>query len=1046
MAIIRRLVTAAFILLCKQSGAQTIYYPAGASQLLKATAEDMSLLLRQATGTAVTTGSYQSLPQTGIVLAYDSSISHNLSCRIKGNGSNELRFSAREDNGLIYGIYHYLRQLGFRFYQPGTLWQQVPVLTSAFTTINTTITGPLKYNTWFISGGYSRWAMDTNNQYGWDTYPGETGHGWALFQRRNGFTGAYRFAGHRTDVLTSGYLDTLRKNPCYTACNDGSRQADTRSVPDIHSTAAMQSWAGIISKKHTQYRTAVYGNPALYANLYRNFSFNSGIVGIEVPDGARWGNSSDASCPVNAYPSESDQQFILAQTTAAVLGQSYPNTQMQCYAYSTHADVPSATIAIPARLDVQVIPTAFQMESSTKGLLNRWYNRHPAVSEYHYMNIPQWGGETPVQHWSDVQQTIRRIKEKSGQGLVWEASPAKFASIPYLLAANNQVQQYPGADSSLLSFCNAMFGPAAAPVHSLLQCWGDDRMITQGDFMADNQYKMTHYLRLVSDAAQAANGTSTAVQQRIAELKAYVHYMVLYYNWQGDQRSNELKKGKAAALCLYLARCTKLQLVNSYFIIADIVSRFAPGSTFATQFNPQTGTAYQGGNLAQLSASEIEANFLADKNAFEGKVNQYRFQTAAEIKAAMPGSNINPAEKINFKTQYTNGYQYPGRSELYIFADKPSPIRIQYTPRFDMSAKGTINFTVEDADKALLVLTDITLQHGAAAGTIDVNLPAAGKYKLTITTKNKAAADVSIVTNGNLCYKATAFLGTNTEQYRNDLLSMPGYFYVPQGTDRVYFSINNSNPGGTGFATPDAINKAFVFRDHNNNVVNAVLAAATDSGFFYLSIPTGAAGSFWQVVKNEQYRLCFANISNLLWYGSRKPCTGAAFSVAFKKENGNCITTVTAAANTTNPKWEIYDLGKWHYYSTPVVELPEYISPNAIITLKTGSNCSKTRRLGNDENYQRNRESCASGSGLPVPAAVQQPGWYPNPSANGIFQCRTANTSLVFDELQLTNSAGVPVAQFKKDNRINITHLATGIYLCRYTIEGKTYHAKLIKL
>ena len=70
------------------------------------------------------------------------------------------------------------------------------------------------------------------------------------------------------------------------------------------------------------------------------------------------------------------------------------------------------------------------------------------------------------------------------------------------------------------------------------------------------------------------------VKERIRELKAYLHYMVLYYNWLFDQRTNSAKSARAAALCMYLAKINRMQLVNSYFLITDITSRYAVADEF----------------------------------------------------------------------------------------------------------------------------------------------------------------------------------------------------------------------------------------------------------------------------------------------------------------------------------------------------------------------------------------------------------------------------------------------------------------------------------
>ena len=270
--------------------AQTIYYPAQSSQLLKATAADMALLLNKSMhSTSLNSSPYTIMPTTGIILSYDSTITGNQSCRVESDGSSYIRFKAPQDNGLVYGIYQYLHQSGFRFYQPGTIWEIIPSLTSAYSKIDTIYNSKWAYKSWFISGGCNRWAMDNNNDYGWDTYYGENGHNWALYQRRNGMTGNYRFAGHRGDIMSGSYLSTIQNNPCYVACFNGSRLAGGSSVPDIHSNPAMQLWSNAIDQQYTTFRNAIFSNPTLYVNYYRNFNYNFGNIGIEVPDGAQWG-------------------------------------------------------------------------------------------------------------------------------------------------------------------------------------------------------------------------------------------------------------------------------------------------------------------------------------------------------------------------------------------------------------------------------------------------------------------------------------------------------------------------------------------------------------------------------------------------------------------------------------------------------------------------------------------------------------------------------------------------------------------------------------
>ena len=268
MAFIRTcFITAVCVIGMLYAKAQTVTYPLLSSQLLKSTAEDVAMLLKKAIpGSQFTIQSYSNMPATGIIFIYDPNITDNQACKVESNGTSYIKFSASQDNGLCFGVYQYLQNLGFRFYQPGSIWELTPSLTTAFKKTDTVYTSPFKYNSWFISGGHNIWTMDKDSRYGWDAYFGENGHNWALYQRRNGMSGAYRFAGHRADIMTGSYFSALQNNPCYVANYNNSRAANSQSVPDVHNTEAMKLWANAISQKYVQYKNTIYGNVNLYVN------------------------------------------------------------------------------------------------------------------------------------------------------------------------------------------------------------------------------------------------------------------------------------------------------------------------------------------------------------------------------------------------------------------------------------------------------------------------------------------------------------------------------------------------------------------------------------------------------------------------------------------------------------------------------------------------------------------------------------------------------------------------------------------------------------
>jgi hypothetical protein len=1023
--------------------AQHIYYPAGASQLLQSSATDMAMLLQKATNQPIQAIAYTQLPSSGYILQYNSTITDNQACLVKKLSNNVIRFSAAEDNGLVFGIYQYLHQLGFKFYQPGTIWEVTPSLSNTIIAIDTVYTCSLKYKSWFISGGHNTWAMDNNQQYNWDVYFGNNGHEWALYQRRNGMLGAYRFAGHRGDIMQGNYLQTLQNNPCYVAPYNGSRVATVQSVPDVNNTNAIKAWGNAIKQQYVGFSNTIQNNIAIYPNIYRNFSYNYQHIGLEVPDGAHWANTIDgAGCGQQQLLCESNQHIILANATASNINSILPNKKFQVYAYDSHANLPSDNLSINNNIDIQVVPTAFQFETSAKGLLNRWYNKNNNVSEYHYLNIPQWSGETPSIYVNELKNTIQRIKQKNSQGIVWEASPAKFASLPYLLAANNFLLRNTAVDNTLQEFCTQMFGTASTPIYQLLQAWGNDDILNVNNGIQDNKYKIPYYLHLLQKADVAANNESSIVKQRLLELKAYLHYMVLYYDWAFDQRQHQYKKNKAAALCVYAATIHHLKIVNSYFLISDIVNKYNVLDSFYVNYNVQNGTVYESGNLPLITATEIQQNYLADLQTIAVQIPNYSFRHTSNIINQFAAQNLQPLDSIGVKINYTQGKDYTQRSEFYIAAPAAGNFTIQYTATWDMPLKGHINFTVEDINQPLSIVADVNINRQTSNQIITINLPAAGTYKLSVATKYKVTVDVSIITKGNYFYKHDAFLGNTIENYRANLKNLPGYIFVPAGINQVYFSLNNSNPGGAGFATPAQINSAFNFVDATNNPLLANLANATDSAFFVLNIPNNNNGTYIKANKMEQYRLCLANISNHYWYAAKKPCPNTNFNFQVIEKANTCAIKATAVYDNNQYTWQVVNNNiTTEFNHQSAIELFDVTNNNVRITLKYNDVCSTTTHLSQHAYILNELANCNKKLATDVAKTILL---FPNPTAGNV-QLSSSQKPTTVQQILLYNSAGNVVAKFNQVQQFSISHLPTGVYFYRLIQDGKVSKGQLVK-
>lgn len=1041
MALFRYCIIAICLCVYHAGFAQQIYYPAGSSQLLQATALDMAMLLKKATGNTYAVQQYTAKPTAGIVYTYDSSFTDNQACRVKSDGRSYLVFSAAEDNGLIYGIYRYLNQLGYRFYQPGELWETTPQLSSAYSKTDTLYTCAFKYKTWFLSGGYNKWLMDDDDSYNWDLYPGKNGHDWSLYRRRNNMLGANRFAGHREDVISAGYLNTLSENPCYVAPFNGSRQASIQSVPDINNTAAMKLWADAIEQKYTQYANTIYGKKEIYTNFYRNFNYNNQYIGIEVADGAHWANSVSNTCSSSLLLKPSDQQFTLANFTVATINKTYPGKHFQLYAYDSHADVPSASINISDKIDVQVIPGVYQNETSPLALLTRWYNRHKNISEYHYLNLASWSGETPAFNFSEVENTIQRLKKNKSQGIVWETAPAKFSTLPFLLAANESLVSNKNIDDVLKEFSNNLFGKASALVYDLLKLWSDDKTFTLSNGLQDYRYKLPLYFDMVNNAS-ALSSDDVLVNRRLLELKAFLHYMVLYYDWVMDQRAPVAKTKKAAVLCEYLARVHHLKLVNSYAVIQTIVNSYTKTDNIYASYNTLDGTAYLNGTLPLITEAEIRKQFEDDYNEQKLYAKDFIFLDAATVKNSFIKNNLIPLDKINVKLSYTFGKDYYSSTKYFFLAPAAGSISIKYMPKFDMPDNGYINFTVESVDDQTVV-KDFSLNNKSSHAVLNITIPAAGNYILTISSKYKSSVDLSITTNGNFFYTTGTSFSNVVEIYQNEPASFPGYFYIPEGVSKLYFDVNNSNPGGNGFTKPEDIAAAFAFKNNEGKLQEVKLVSANDSAFFYIDVPSANSGSFWTASKNTNLRLGLSNISNIWWFANRKTCDEFNFKAAVIKKGGDCITTLTTTKNLPGNKWEIIDGHQTYNFSNQqLVELPAYLSPTAVVTLIDANQCAVTRRLLDDADYIKQKSSCALGATLPLGSSEVI--IYPNPG-NGVYRFRKQTETITADEITVFNASGNKVGYFTNTREIDLTKLNGGVYFYQLVINKNAYRGKLIK-
>jgi len=130
MAFIRNCIIIAVTFFCigYNAKAQTVYYPAQSSKLLKATAEDAAMLFQKAiAGSKFTTQSYSTMPSTGVIFIYDTTITDYQACKVQSDGANYIKFTAAGDNGPSFWHLPILTSTGFQIFTSRELFGKLPL-------------------------------------------------------------------------------------------------------------------------------------------------------------------------------------------------------------------------------------------------------------------------------------------------------------------------------------------------------------------------------------------------------------------------------------------------------------------------------------------------------------------------------------------------------------------------------------------------------------------------------------------------------------------------------------------------------------------------------------------------------------------------------------------------------------------------------------------------------------------------------------------------------------------------------------------------------
>lgn len=530
-------------------------------------------------------------------------------------------------NSLQNAVSTYLGILGFHWYGPTSDWfvqpqklQQISVEGKwFFPTFRNRVfngTGGLDFGTWP--------GLDPDNNYK---------KNWLAFKRRNRFSADFSVGGHVGQDFYLTNKTKLDKQPDWFS-NENGKVGGRIKIDKAAAVTLFIDW----SKK----KAAAGKQPFT-------------TIAVDPEDGR---GGPDDPLPADGFKgikkwNHADKWWWLANEVAKQFDEKDKNTKVTMLAYG---DGPYNALAPKFSLRKNVypiiIPYAFQKAYTPEQMVTTWASKVEGnMGLYDYWNITQWSEGLPQFNLYSIPEKLSFWKGNKVDGVYLETTDAAGPmGHVFWLAGELQWNNNQSIDSLLDKYVKDCFGRAIAPVKNMLVRWSKNY---QGSAEVDFSLRD---LKSASDLVQ--KGSKEWV--RIAYLKAYVHYMKLYYEHDGSKQSRD-------NIFRYLYTIHHLCLVQtSAFITQQYLS---PG-----------GVAPPAVGSAPLSFSAIEKQF---ENDFRSANKTYTL-----LNLDFDYDKVEYTEPVNPKSWLFGGYQ------SYFYFKAPFSGSIS----FDAGAEGMATLEINTGD------------------------------------------------------------------------------------------------------------------------------------------------------------------------------------------------------------------------------------------------------------------------------------------------------------------------------------------------------------
>ena len=624
-------------------------------------------------------------------------------------------------NSLNNAVYTLLDHLGFRWYGPGEDWFVQPAKLS-LATITGEWRGPSFRNRGFFgTGGLDVICpLDPANQYKTN---------WYTWKRRNRFSADFEGVGHTGQAFyleNQALCDAHFHIPAQPGdwFNSESGKVNGRIKIEIaDAVAAYKDWI------HRKYD----GAPGPFIN-----------IGVDPEDGR--GGSDDPLPPDGFYGitgwNHADKWWWLANEVSKDYDENDSHITVSMYAYGdgpTNALAPKFTL----RKNVYpvIIPYAFQTAYMPNEMVTTWASTITGnMGIYDYWNITQWSLGLPQFYLHGMQDKLTFWDANKINGIYIETTDAA-GPMGHSWWISGQLQfnldkEFGTVYNQYLTQC---FGAAAPAMKKMFDRWS---LNPQGA----GEVSLSLADLAEADALVAPDSPEW---KRINELKAYVHYMKMYYAHDGTQASKD-------AIFNYLYSIHHLMMVQT--------------SAFMGQWYipPFPNVLPSGAGVTPLTDAQIHAQFLADL-----------------------ASDPKLYDVMNFQFDHARvSYTEPIPSASWRFGRNP-------TAYFMPQTSGTISFDAgcEGHDTPFILYTSAgnIIDEPVGTGNFDYTETIGGRtwhmkqYTLNVTAGTTYYARFRGGFNRFKMHSEIVVFNAHGGDDFDNYAYPPHYFYVPQDCTEIIF-------------------------------------------------------------------------------------------------------------------------------------------------------------------------------------------------------------------------------------------------------------------